>query len=63
MWLGLGGNLGDRAAALAAAVERLSALGDVGPCSSLYETEPWGDPDQPRFLNLCCLLVTALGTS
>jgi len=28
--------------------------------SSIYETEPWGDPDQPKFLNLCCALRTEL---
>ncbi len=58
-YLGLGSNLGDRLAMLRAAVARLAQLGSIRP-SSVYETEPWGDPDQPRYLNLCCRLETAL---
>ena len=33
---------------------------DVVACSSVYETEPWGVTDQPRFLNICCALHTDL---
>jgi 2-amino-4-hydroxy-6-hydroxymethyldihydropteridine diphosphokinase len=48
--LSLGANLGDRAAALRAA---LTALEDGGPvaCSPLYETPPWGPVEQPPYLN------------
>lgn len=55
VYLALGGNLGDRAASLRAARERLEQGGvHIAPCSSLYETEPWGVADQPRFLNAVC---------
>lgn len=60
VYLGLGTNLGDRLAMLRLALEGLEALGEVVACSSVYETEPWGVADQPRFLNLCCALRTRL---
>lgn len=47
--LGLGSNLGDRWGHLERAV---AALGDaVVAVSPIHETEPWGDLDQPWFLN------------
>jgi 2-amino-4-hydroxy-6-hydroxymethyldihydropteridine diphosphokinase len=60
--LGLGGNLGDPAAAIAAALGLLAADGAVTVTarSRLYRTAPWGDPDQPPFLNACALVETAL---
>jgi len=55
VYLALGGNLGDREANLRAARERLAQGGiAIARCSSLYETEPWGVRDQPRFLNAVC---------
>jgi 2-amino-4-hydroxy-6-hydroxymethyldihydropteridine diphosphokinase len=50
--LALGANLGDRQANLERALELLT--GDCGPLqrSPIYETPPWGDLDQPGFLNL-----------
>lgn len=55
--LGLGSNLGDRAALLRAAV---AGLGDeVVAVSSVYETEPVGGPDQGAFLNVVVDLRTA----
>ncbi len=55
VFLGLGSNLGDRAANLRATRERLAAGGvALDRCSSLYETEPWGVAEQPRFLNAVC---------
>jgi 2-amino-4-hydroxy-6-hydroxymethyldihydropteridine diphosphokinase len=59
-YLGLGSNLGDREAAIAQAVARLNALGRVLAMAPLYETEPWGLLDQPRFLNSACALETDL---
>ncbi|MBI4492715.1 MAG: 2-amino-4-hydroxy-6-hydroxymethyldihydropteridine diphosphokinase [Chloroflexi bacterium] len=61
-YLGLGSNLGDRAANLAAAVERLVATPGlrVLRCSSLYETEPVGYLDQPWFLNAVVEVETSL---
>jgi 2-amino-4-hydroxy-6-hydroxymethyldihydropteridine diphosphokinase len=58
VYLGLGSNLGDRLGMLRAALVELAALGQFTACSSVYETKPWGDPDQPAFLNLCCALQT-----
>jgi 2-amino-4-hydroxy-6-hydroxymethyldihydropteridine diphosphokinase len=59
-YLGLGANLGDRAANITEAVRRLGDLGRVIAVSMLHETEPWGILDQPMFLNAACLLETAL---
>jgi 2-amino-4-hydroxy-6-hydroxymethyldihydropteridine diphosphokinase len=60
--LGLGGNVGDRRAALQAAVDGLAARGvRVTGSSSTYETDPVGDVlDQPAFLNACVAITTEL---
>ena len=60
-YLGLGSNLGDRRAQLAAAVTALRAHGvQVLASSSTYETEPVGEIlDQPDFLNACLRIETA----
>jgi 2-amino-4-hydroxy-6-hydroxymethyldihydropteridine diphosphokinase len=51
-YLGLGTNLGSRARNLSAARRRLRQKGArVLRQSGVIETEPWGDPHQPRFLN------------
>ncbi|MEU2665907.1 2-amino-4-hydroxy-6-hydroxymethyldihydropteridine diphosphokinase [Micromonospora sp. NPDC007220] len=51
--LSLGSNLGDRLAHLRSAV---SAFGDsVLLVSGVYETPPWGDADQPAYLNAALL--------
>jgi 2-amino-4-hydroxy-6-hydroxymethyldihydropteridine diphosphokinase len=61
-YLGLGSNVGDRRAALEAAVATLPHHGvDVLASSSVYETEPVGElPDQRDFLNACVRVETAL---
>jgi len=59
-FLGLGTNLGDRAANLEGAVARLSELGAVSARSHVMETAPWGYADQPDFLNMVVALDTAL---
>jgi 2-amino-4-hydroxy-6-hydroxymethyldihydropteridine diphosphokinase len=48
--LSLGANLGDRAAALRAALVALKDDGLVAR-STLYETPPWGPVEQPAYLN------------
>lgn len=59
--IGLGANLGDRAANFYAATRELLARGcDLIALSPLYETEPWGVTDQPRFLNAVCQVRTDL---
>jgi 2-amino-4-hydroxy-6-hydroxymethyldihydropteridine diphosphokinase len=61
-YLGLGSNLGDREGYLQEAVRLLTARGArVNRLSPLYETEPWGVTDQPRFLNACCQIITGWG--
>ena len=58
-FIGLGSNLGDRHAFLAAAVDGLRAGGDVVAVSPLYETEPVGGPaGQDPFLNVVVELST-----
>jgi dihydropteroate synthase/2-amino-4-hydroxy-6-hydroxymethyldihydropteridine diphosphokinase len=54
VYLGLGSNLGDRYGHLLDALERLRAYVTIDRLSSIYETEPWGYADQPRFLNAVC---------
>jgi len=51
-YLGLGSNLGTRARNLSAARRRLRQTGvRILRQSHVIESEPWGVPDQPRFLN------------
>lgn len=62
-YIGLGSNVGDREAELAAAVQGLRDHGvEVDAVSSLYETEPIGEViDQPDFLNAVARVRTGLG--
>jgi 2-amino-4-hydroxy-6-hydroxymethyldihydropteridine diphosphokinase len=62
-YLGLGSNIGDRRAHLAAAAAALPDHGvRVLASSQLYETEPVGlILEQPDFLNVCLRVETALG--
>lgn len=59
--LGLGGNIGDAAAAMARALRELDAHGDcrLMAVSNLYRTPPWGKTDQADF-NCCALVETSL---
>ncbi len=63
VYLGLGSNLGDRQANLDKALEFLSQRLRMGKVSSIYDTEPMGDSNQPRFLNLVCQAFTRLEPS
>lgn len=56
--LGLGSNLGARMRHLELARRRLDEIVEDARYSSVYLTEPEGVPDQPRFLNACCIGVT-----
>ncbi|HLF28057.1 MAG TPA: dihydropteroate synthase [Anaerolineae bacterium] len=60
VYLALGSNLGDRHGNLIAAIERLRTHVKVRDLSAVYETEPWGVTDQPRFLNAACAIETEL---
>ncbi len=53
-FLALGSNLGDRLAHLLRAIEELTKIGKVLKVSTIYESEPWGVLNQPKFLN--CVL-------
>jgi 2-amino-4-hydroxy-6-hydroxymethyldihydropteridine diphosphokinase len=59
-YLGLGSNLGDRHQNLKRALAFLGQRLKVATVSSIYDTEPRGDVDQPRFLNLVCQVSTRL---
>jgi GTP cyclohydrolase-4 len=60
LYLGLGSNMGDRRANLDKALDLLSQRVEVLEVSSIYDTEPVGNINQPRFLNLACKVRTRL---
>ncbi len=60
VYLGLGSNMGDRSANISEAMELLSRRVQLGKVSAVYDTEPMGDTDQPRFLNLVCQAYTRI---
>jgi len=59
VYLALGSNLGNREKNLSKALQRLHEVVDIHNISSVYETEPVGYLDQPRFLNMVCYGQTA----
>ena len=59
-YLGLGSNLGDRQANLDRALAFLSQRLRAEKVSSVYDSEPVGNVEQPRFLNLVCQVNTNL---
>jgi len=60
-YIGLGSNLGDRRAQIEVALDAMAGRGmRLLAVSPLYETEPWGLIDQPRFLNAACAVETNL---
>ena len=59
-YVGLGANLGDAASVVARAITALGELGSVR-ASSLYRTEPLGDPGQDWYVNAVAALDTELG--
>lgn len=60
VFLGLGSNLGDRERNLDRALEYLRERLRVLKVSKIYDTDPIGNTDQPRFLNLVCEVNTRL---
>ena len=60
VYLGLGSNMGDRQENLDKALEFLSQRLRMGKISSVYDTGPIGNVEQPRFLNLVCQAYTRL---
>ena len=61
VYLGLGSNLGNRAANLRMALCYLPPLARIEEVSSLYETAPLGGEEQPPFYNAVCRIDTGLG--
>ena len=59
-YLGLGSNLGNRQDNLNKALDFLSQRMRVEKASSVYDTEPVGNINQPRFLNMVCQVYTRL---
>jgi len=61
-FVGLGSNLGDREAQIRLALEELEKVPGtlVARASSLYDTEPVGEVEQPNFLNAVAQLDTEL---
>ena len=55
----LGSNLGDREMMMQQAVERIEAeIGVISARSAYYETEPWGNTNQPPFINMAIAVRT-----
>jgi len=52
IYLHTGSNIGDRYEQLAEAIEHIEQeIGKVTAASTICETEPWGNTDQPNFFN------------
>jgi 2-amino-4-hydroxy-6-hydroxymethyldihydropteridine diphosphokinase len=62
-YLGLGSNLGERRANLERALNFLSQRLRLEKLSSVYDSEPVGNTEQPRFLNMACQANTTLSPS
>ena len=60
VYLGLGSNLGDRQENLKKALEFLAQRLRMGKVSAIYDTDPLGDTNQPRYLNMVCQAFTML---
>jgi len=59
--IGIGSNLGERADNCQKAIELLRGKAIIiRKISSLYETEPWGIEEQPKFINLAIEVETTL---
>lgn len=58
----LGSNVGDRSSLIRAALAFLEAEEgvEITRVSSFYETAPWGNTDQDRFVNACAIGQTSL---
>lgn len=62
VYLSLGSNIGDRLYYLKQALREISNTSDIKiqKNSPVYETEPVGDPNQDKFLNMVCMIQTNL---
>lgn len=62
-FIGLGGNVGEPAVAFRAAVAELRGIGQIARVSSLYDSAPRDEVNQPHFLNAALELETDLEPS
>jgi 2-amino-4-hydroxy-6-hydroxymethyldihydropteridine diphosphokinase len=60
VYLGIGSNMGDRQANLDRCLDLLAQRMKMGKISSIYDTEPQDNTNQPRFLNIVCQVFTRL---
>ncbi|HEX2394128.1 MAG TPA: 2-amino-4-hydroxy-6-hydroxymethyldihydropteridine diphosphokinase [Bacteroidales bacterium] len=61
VYLSIGSNLGNRKKNLENAIKLLQTNNNsILSSSPIYETEPWGNPDQPKFLNQVVELTSDL---
>lgn len=60
VWLGIGGNLGDRYKNIERCIEGISKLGQITQKSSIIETKAWGITNRPDYLNMALEIKTIL---
>jgi dihydroneopterin aldolase/2-amino-4-hydroxy-6-hydroxymethyldihydropteridine diphosphokinase len=61
VYIGIGSNIGNRQKNCLRAIELLEKRGVIiKERSSMYETEPWGIKDQPKFINMVVEIETVL---
>lgn len=62
--IALGSNLGDPVRNVVRALEHLGQIPRVALVrrSGLYRSEPWGEPNQPEFVNAVAILTTTLSS-
>jgi 2-amino-4-hydroxy-6-hydroxymethyldihydropteridine diphosphokinase len=60
VYLSLGSNLEDRRHNLELAIDFLKERMKIEKMSSIYETEPVGEKNQPKFMNMCIMGTTRL---
>ena len=60
--IALGGNVGDVRATFGRAIANICGMAQAALLarSSDYATPPWGEEDQPRFINACIAIDTSL---
>jgi 2-amino-4-hydroxy-6-hydroxymethyldihydropteridine diphosphokinase len=58
IYLGIGGNIGDRWQALEICRNKLFLLGEVKECSQVYKTAAWGNTNQTEFYNQVIKIIT-----
>jgi 2-amino-4-hydroxy-6-hydroxymethyldihydropteridine diphosphokinase len=60
--IALGGNVGDVRATFGRAIANICGMAQAALLarSSDYATPPWGEEDQPRFINACVAIDTSL---